>query len=785
MDTPAQEQRAPGAALPISKDAPLIAIAGNPNTGKTTLFNALTGKTAKVGNYPGITVDRYEGAARLPDGRIARILDVPGTYSLSARSEEERIALGAIAGLGQHERPDAIIVVLDATHLSRNLYLAMQIAELGLPVVLALTMVDTLEERGHAIDVETMELAMGLPTVAVKAGKRLGLDELLAKVGSVIDRERVAPTEWALPRNLADRIHPIEAHLPAAWDPVGPRRQAFALWALLSLDDDDEHQSIDPTLRACVNEVRAHAEADGVKLEQEIIAWRYRYIDQAEPNFNPARSAHIHVRTDGLDRVLLHPLFGFAIFLLTMTVLFQALFSWADPMIGWVEVAIGSFGGLVADVLPDGLFQDLLVDGLIGGVGAVLVFLPQILLLFFFIWIMEDTGYMSRVAFIMDRVMRLVGLHGRAFVPMLSGFACAVPAIMATRTMERRRDRLLTMMVVPLMTCSARLPVYTLLIAVMVPVGTGGTWTQGLLMAAMYIFSTVLALIVAGVLSKTVIRGPRVPLILEMPPYRRPHWPSVLRMLRQRSMMFVRDAGSVILVAAMVIWAMLEFPRTPDVGRDFAGERQAIEAQLTGGPSGQGAGDQASTDQAASDQLAAESTIGTPDIVTPPSESTIDMPMAALEEALTNLERERTAAQLENSYGGRLGRLIEPTIEPLGFDWKMGIGLVGAFAAREVFVGTMGVIYGIGGDVTEDSPMLRDKLRNEQYPDGRKKYTPLVCLSLLVFFALACQCSSTVAMVYRETASWRWPTFLVAYTFALAWIASFITYQGGLLLGFT
>jgi ferrous iron transport protein B len=269
------------------------------------------------------------------------------------------------------------------------------------------------------------------------------------------------------------------------------------------------------------------------------------------------------------------------------------------------------------------------------------------------------------------------------------------------------------------------------------------------------VFSTVFALIVAGVLSKTAIRGPKVPLILEMPPYRRPHWPSILRMLRQRATVFVRDAGSVILVAAIIIWALLEFPRTTETDRDFASERQTIEQQLT-----------------------AQQT-------TSPEESTLDMPMAALEEALANIDQAETAAQLENSYGGRIGRLIEPTIAPLGFDWKMGIGLVGAFAAREVFVGTMGVIYGIGEDADETSPMLRDKLRNERRPDGTKAYTPLVCLSLLVFFALACQCMSTVAMVGRETASWRWPTFLVVYTFALAWFASFVVYQGGQLLGFT
>ena len=438
---------------------------------------------------------------------------------------------------------------------------------------------------------------------------------------------------------------------------------------------------------------------------------------------------------------------GFLIFLVLMTVVFQALFSWADPMIGWVETAVGATASVVGGWLPEGLVHDFVVDGLFAGVGAVLVFLPQILLLFLFVGLMEDSGYMSRVAFLMDRIMRLVGLHGRAFVPMMSGFACAVPAVVATRTMERRRDRLLTMMVVPLMTCSARLPVYTLLIAVMATPGEDTGFTQGFLMAFMYLFATVVALVVAGVLSKTVIRGERVPLILEMPPYRFPHLPSVLRMLRQRAMMFVKDAGGVILVFSIVMWGLLTFPQEPVLERDFEGERVELTAMLQHSLEADG--------------------------------------VAAVDEALQALDEEEAAAQLAATYGGQLGKLIEPTIEPLGFDWQMGVGIVGAFAAREVFVSTMGIVYGLGDEQDEASGLLRDKLRSEQRPDGTPVYTPLVCLSLLIFFALACQCMTTIAVVYRESGSWRWPAFLFAYTLVLAWGASFVVYQGGLLLGFS
>lgn len=725
---------------PPTAGTPLVAIAGNPNTGKTTLFNVLTGSSAKVGNYPGITVERHEGKLPLPRTGSALVIDVPGTYSLSARSEEERIALEAIAGLGGNPRPDLVVVVVDATQLSRNLYLALQVIELGMPVVVALSMVDVLAKKNSQVDEAAIAAELGVPVVGVTAVNGSGLDELRAAIDGALADPKPAPVRWAPPAEVQAFLDPICDQLPAEWDATGPRSAALSLWALLSLDSDDEHAAIPEGLRRAVLESRAAADAAGRNLEQEIIETRYAWIDVRSDRFHPSGERRLHDRTDRFDRVLLHPVAGFGIFLVMMTVVFQALFSWSDPMIGAVEGGVAAMAGWVGGVLPDGLFHDLVVDGLFGGVGAVLVFLPQILLLFLFVGVMEDSGYMSRVAFLMDRVMRLVGLHGRAFVPMLSGFACAVPAIVATRTMERKRDRLLTMMVVPLMTCSARLPVYTLLIAVMARPDTEGTFTQGLLMAAMYLFSTLLALVVAGVLSRTVIRGPNVPLILEMPPYRLPHLPSVLRMLRQRATMFVRDAGGVILVCSLAMWALLTFPREPMLDRDFESERIELISTLEG---------------------------------------------PELEAASDALGEERQAAVLAASYGGRLGHAIEPVIEPLGFDWRMGVGLVGAFAAREVFVSTMGVVYGLGEEQDEESGLLRDRLRAERRPDGSPSYSPLVCLSLLVFFALACQCMTTLAVVYRESGGWRWPVFLFAYTLALAWGASFVVYQGGQLLGFS
>jgi ferrous iron transport protein B len=740
--------------------SPLIAIAGNPNTGKTTLFNQLTGSTGKVGNYPGITVDRHVGAIELPGAGTCRAMDVPGTYSLAARSEEERVAIEVIAGLSKKtaDRPDVILIVVDATQLNRNLYLVLQVLELDIPAVVALTMVDVLEAKDEHIDQAVLSKELGIAVVEVTAGTGRGLDELRSALQTALDGPSPTP-RWLPPADVAEMLAPVSNALPAEWNAKGARSTALSLWALLSIDETDEHIGIPDELRRAVDECRATSASLGREIEQEVIAGRYSWIDARSNSFHPSGEGRVHQSTDKLDGLLLHPIAGFVVFLATMTVVFQALFSWSDPMIGAVEGLVGLFGTFVSDLLPTGIFHDFVVDGLIGGVGAVLVFLPQILLLFLFIGLMEDTGYMSRVAFLMDRVMRLVGLHGRAFVPMMSSFACAVPAVMATRTMERKRDRLLTMMVIPLMTCSARLPVYTLLIAVMSMPGESTGFNQGLLMAGMYIFSTVLALVVAGVLSRTVIKGPSVPLILEMPPYRRPHWPSILRMLRQRSMIFVRDAGGVILVCSIVMWALLAFPRNVEP----SGELSGMQAEFT-------------------QRTELLDGSANPDFGSPELLAAFQTETDALE---TTVSKRESAERLAASYGGRLGRAIEPVIEPLGFDWKMGIGLIGAFAAREVFVSTMGVVYGVGGEEDEESSLLRDRLRRETRPDGTKSYTPLVCFSLLVFFALACQCMTTLAVVYRETAGWGWPAFLFSYTLVLAWGCSLIVYQGGLLLGFT
>jgi ferrous iron transport protein B len=713
----------------------LVAIAGNPNVGKTSVFNRLTGSSQKVTNYPGVTVERFEGS--LLGGGSVRVLDVPGTYSLSARSPEEEIAIRAIAGLAEEDCPDLVVVVVDATQLSRNLYLALQIRELGVPVVLAITMGDLC--TGRRPDAAALTSAFGVPALEVSGLDGSGVDELQAEILRALeDRAPAAPSfPWEISPELNLDIDAVAPHLPAHWDAsTEPRRSALALWSLLSLDDEDELVDIPADLRAAAAARIAAPERD---IERETILARYACIDAVMGQFGRI-AASSRKGTERADSVLLHPLFGFLLFLGMMTIVFQALFTWSGPAIDLVESVFGSLARAAQNALPAGILRDFLTEGLITGVGSVVVFLPQILLLFLFIGLMEDTGYMARVAFLMDRVMRAVGLNGRAFVPMMSGFACAIPAILATRTMERRRDRYLTMMVIPLMTCSARLPVYTLIIGALFPVGHWlGMPLQGLLMAAMYLFSVLVALLASAVLSRTLFTGPSVPLLLELPPYRRPHIATVLRMMWQRSSLFLKEAGGVILVCTIGLWLLLSFPSSAPNAPHHAAARAEAESTLSG---------------------------------------------EALTSSLATINSTERRDQLHHSYAGRLGRAFEPAIEPLGFDWKIGVGLIGAFAAREVFVSTMGLVYGLSEDVDQDPSTLRDKLRTARRANGDLVYTPLVGLSLLVFIALACQCMSTLAAVRRETATYRWPIFMFVYMTALAWGMSFVVYQGGRAIGF-
>ncbi len=683
-----------------------VALCGNPNTGKTTLFNALTGAQARTGNYPGVTVDRRVGKLRGRDD--VEVIDVPGTYSLTARSIDEQIALDVILGLAPDatpaDRPALLVLCVDATQLARSSYLVVQAQELGASCLVALTMTD--EAGAAAPDPAALGRVLGCPVVPVVGRTGKNIEALRAAIErSLRTPAAEVPWRWKPSPALAAKIERVRAALPARW----PASDGLALWALLSIGDD-ELDHIPPELRSAV-----HAVGPTTADDDEAVLGRWTWIDeQVAPLLERAPDRRF---TDRLDRVLLNRALGMLVFASVMFVLFMSLFAWSEPAIALVEDLFGWTGEQARRVLPDGVLEDFVVDGVIAGVGSVLVFLPQILLLFFFLGLLEDLGYLARVAYLMDRIMRSMNLHGRAFVPMLSGFACAVPAIMATRTMERQRDRTLTMLVIPLMTCSARLPVYTLVIAALFPSSTfGGLSTKSLLMVAMYAFSVMTALGAAWVLSKTVrqLKAKRLPFVIELPPYRAPRLRDIVRMMWSKASMFLREAGTVILACTIVLWALLYFPRSS------------------------------------------------------PEE------LAQLDEAA------QAQAQMEHSYGAQLGKAIEPAIEPLGFDWKIGVGIIGAFAAREVFVATMGIIYGAG----DDEGSLRDKLKEERKRDGTRAYSPLAGLSLMIFFALACQCMSTLAVVKRETGGYRWPLFMLGYMTVLAYAASLFVFQVGTLLGF-
>ncbi|MBK7539286.1 MAG: ferrous iron transport protein B [Myxococcales bacterium] len=712
-DSPAS---AAGAAVaPLG--APLVALVGNPNVGKTTLFNALTGSFAKVSNYPGITVERRSGVHRA-GGRALEILDVPGTYSLVARSAEEQLAIDSIVGLGGQPRPELVVLCVDATQLSRSLYLLLQCQELGARCMVALTMVE--EAGASAPDPKKLSAILGCPVVATDARRGRGAEVLGQAMVDALQAPSAPVWRWTPSPSLQESMQKVRAKLPEGW----PQNDGMALWALSSVDDEHELAHIPEALRREVSACKLDQ-----ALDDEPVLGRWRFLDDQVSRATvgqPDRS-----RTERIDRVLLHRGLGFAAFLGVMFVIFMSLFAWSEPAIGAVEAIFELAKDGARGVLGQGVFADFITDGVIAGVGAVLVFLPQILLLFLFLGFLEDCGYLARVAYLMDRIMRTMNLHGRAFVPMLSGFACAVPAVMATRTMERRRDRILTMMVVPLMTCSARLPVYTLVIAALIP---ASHTVQGLLMVGMYAFSVVTSLIAALVLSRVMrpLRAKRLPFFIELPPYRFPRMRGVLLMMWQRSSMFLREAGTVILVCSMALWALLYFPRhLPKSAPDY-------DAMIAVAP----------------------------------------------EAERPALENAKASALLLGSYGGRLGHAIEPAIEPLGFDWKIGVGLIGAFAAREVFVSTMGIVYSVGGEADETDTGLRQALRDERTAEGKPAYPPLVGLSLMIFFALACQCMSTLAVVKRETGGYRWPAFLFAYMTGLAWVVTFVVYQGGRLLGF-
>jgi len=728
-----------------------VALTGNPNCGKTTLFNALTGLRAKVGNYAGVTVERKEGKliGAAPDKPVT-ILDLPGTYSLSPHSLDEQISRDVLF----HRLPDVpapalVVVVIDASNLQRNLYYATQIIELGYPTLIALNMIDVAESNGHFIDTDQLSAALGVPVIPIVASSGQGVPDLRKKIiSSVAENRRTIPRHFCeLPVIFGTEAEAIAELLAKTFH---ERQTQATAEALLILSDEkvlaSNRAHYPPHIEEAVTAARKRIEAAGIDWRSIAIEARYARASAIQMAVTTERDLVTETFSDKLDRVLTHKIWGFVIFIALMALLFQSIFTFAQLPMDAISAVVDWIASSVGNMIPEGALRSLLVDGVIAGVGAVVIFLPQICLLFLFISILEDTGYMSRAAFLMDRLMSKVGLHGKSFIPMLSSFACAIPGIMATRTIESRKDRLVTILVAPLMSCSARLPVYALLIAACIPNKRvfGIFKLSGLTMLSMYLLGIIVALLMAWLFKKTLLKGETPMLIMELPPYKRPLLKVVLRHMWDRSGLFLRRAGTVILGINILLWFLASYPNHSPTEQEFAKQRTTLTAQMKNPPT-----------NAEAEQLAA-------------------------------LDNAEAGEQLRHSFAGKMGRAIEPFIAPLGFDWKMGIGIVASFAAREVFVSTMSTVYNVGKSDSDETGIgnVAQSLREQEHPDGSRIYTPLVAVSLMVFYVFALQCVSTIAIVRRETNSWKWPVFQWLYMGALAWTLAFVTYQGGRLLGF-
>jgi ferrous iron transport protein B len=697
-----------------------LALAGNPNSGKTSLFNRLTGLRHRIGNYPGVTVERVEGNISMPGGESVRVVDLPGCYSLFSQAPDEAIARDALLGLiPDEEQPDAVLVVVDASNLERNLYFVTQLLETGLPVCVALNMIDVAERQGHPVDAAALEEELGVPVVPVIARTGENVDALRTAIG----RARVGGRIWRMPQVGEEALMNVYEAVHAAGVVPQTSEEGEAIRLLCHARDHDPflERGGEP-LQNALAAARAKLVEAGIDREAMESEFRYALCKRVTEHAR-AETGTGGDRSEAIDRIVTHRVLGPIIYVAVMALIFQAVYAWAVPFMDTIDAAVAWTGDGISNLLGEGMLTDLLVDGVLAGVGGIIIFLPQICLLFFFLTLLEDLGYLSRAAFLADRVMRGVGLHGKAFIPLMSSFACAIPGIMATRSMDNRRDRIVTMLVAPLISCSARLPVYALLIAAFIPQGY-----QGLCLLSMYLLSVAAALAAAFVLRKTVVKGEPSTFMMELPSYKLPAWRHVLRTVANRGWVFVRQAGTVILAISIILWFLATFPKSEEVEQQAAARIEAGEDTQT-------------------------------------------------------VKDWESSEQIRNSYAGKMGLLMEPAIEPLGFDWRIGVGLVTSFAAREVLVSTLGIVFSVG-EADETSVALRDRLRNARRPNGTKAYDGLVAVSLMVFFVLACQCMATLAVIKRETNSWRWPLFVFGYMTVLAWVASFVVYQGGLALGF-
>lgn len=691
-----------------------IALLGNPNSGKSSLFNALTGLNQKVGNFPGVTVEKKTGQTSLSGQTRANIIDLPGSYSLYPRRADEWVSYRAI--MEPEAKIDLIVVIVDASNLQRNLLYASQVADLQKPVVVALTMMDLVKKKGTTIDVEGLSRRLNLPVVPINPRKNEGIGEL-KKVMEKTVKETVCFRQFVEVGELAKA--PVEV-MKTVFPGISDYSAVHYLINHESMAFKDDMQNR-------IEKIESDNHFNHTKVQAEEILKRYSRI-KTIINETVKQGAFVKEdRRSKLDQILLHKVWGYLIMFAVLFVLFQSVFWIAEYPMTAIEWVIGKMGSWLTDVLSENWFSNLLVNGFLAGLSGILVFVPQIMILFGLITLLEDTGYMARISFLTDRIMRKVGLNGKSVMPMISGFACAVPAIMSARNIENRKERLLTIMITPLMSCSARLPVYTILIALVIPKHSvlGFLSLQGLVMMGLYLLGLVMAMVVAYVMKLFIRIEEKSFFILELPVYRSPRWKNVFITMIEKAKLFVVDAGKVIMVISLLLWALSSFG--PPEARNQV--RTAYEKAITENP-----------------------------------------------EKANELRAGRDAALLEKSYAGIAGHVIEPLIKPLGYDWKIGIALITSFAAREVFVGTMATLYSVGDQDSDDNQTLRQKMKAAVKPDGTKVYTLATGVSLMIFYVLAMQCMSTLAVVKRETGSWKWPLIQFVYMTALAYVLSWAAY---------